>query len=516
MKKARFVKNAALMTGSTLLLRSVGMLFRVWLAGRIGSEGMGLFQLVTSVYMLTATFATGGVATTVTRLIAEELEKGTPRSVSRILRRAVGLTLGVGLVSMAAVLLLADPIARLGVGDARAAAGLRLSAISLPFMGVTYCLRGYFIARRRVTPSLTGQLFEQGVRMAVIWLLLDAVTGKGLGAVCAVLMLGDAVAEAAACLYLWIGYRLDRRRAEAAIGARNAPPYRVVRRLTALTLPLVGGKYLTSVLRTAESLLVPTCLAAFGGSRGEAVSQYGRFRGMAMPVLFFLSSFLTALSTLLVPELSTALGAEDKRAVSGPVTRVVGLTAAASALIGGVFFLFGEEVGVVFYGSVEVGGLIRRLAPLVPLMYLESVVTGMLCGLDQQKYVFRYGVADSVMRLCAIPLVVPRWGMSGFLAVTYASNLLTSLLCLARLLKVAGVSFRVWAWVGRPLLATAGALTTGAAAGRLFVGTAPLPLLLVESGAAAAVYLPLLWVMGGGRDLTRLMAARRRKKALRA
>ena len=513
MKKRRFVKNAALMTGSTLLLRTVGMLFRVWLAGRIGSQGMGLYQLVTSVYLLTATFATGGVATAVTRLIAEELEKGTPRSVERILRRAVMLTLAVGAASCATVLLLADPIAAFGMGDARAAAGLRVSALSLPFMGITYCLRGYFIARRHVTPSLAAQLLEQGVRMAVVFALLDAAVGKGLGAVCAAVLIGDTVAEAAACLFLWIGYRRDRRRAEANPGARPAPPYGIARRLTALTLPLVGGRYLTSALRTAESLLVPACLAAFGGSHEEGVAAYGLFRGMAMPVIFFLSSFLTALATLLVPELSTALACGDRRQIAAPVERVVGLTLAASTLIGGVFFLFGDQVGLVFYSSPEVGELVKWLAPLVPLMYLESVVTGMLCGLDQQKRVFWYNVADSALRLCAIPLLVPRWGMTGFLAVTYASNLLTSLLCLCRLLKVSGVRFRPWAWAGRPLLATAGALTAAAAVGHLCGGMAPLPLLTVESVAAVAICLPLLYVMGGGRDLVRLLG---RKKALRA
>ena len=513
MGRGRFVKNAALMTGATLLLRSVGMLFRVWLAGRIGSEGMGLCQLVVSVYLLTATFATGGIATTVTRLVAEELEKGTPRSVRRILRRAVALTAGVGVLSCAAVLVLADPIARYAVGDVRAAAGLRVSALSLPFMGVTYCLRGYFVACRRVLPSTTAQLFEQGVRMAVVFALLDAAIGKGLGAVCAAVLVGDTVAEAAACGFLYLGYRRDQRRLTGRVGARPAPPYGVVRRLTALTLPLVGGRYLTTGLRTAESLLVPTCLAAFGGTREGAVADYGRFKGMAMPVLFFLSSFLTALATLLVPELSTALASGDKRRVANPVERVVGLTLAASTLIGGVFFLFGDQVGQVFYSSAPVGELVKWLAPLVPLMYLESVVTGMLCGLDQQKRVFWYNVADSALRLCAIPLLVPRWGMPGFLAVTYASNLLTSLLCLCRLLKVSGVRFRPWAWLGRPLLATAGALTAASAAGHLGGGMAPLPLLTVESAAAVAVYLPLLYVLGGGRDLVRLLP---RKNALRA
>ena len=51
MQKGRFLKHAVIMTASALLLRTIGMFFRVWLADSIGSEGMGLYQLIFSVYM---------------------------------------------------------------------------------------------------------------------------------------------------------------------------------------------------------------------------------------------------------------------------------------------------------------------------------------------------------------------------------------------------------------------------------------------------------------------------------
>ena len=93
MQTGKFIKNAAVLTVTALILRGIGMVFRVWLSGAVGAEGMGLYQLILSVYMLAATFATSGICTAVTRLIAEELEVGTARSVRRILFRSVCLTL---------------------------------------------------------------------------------------------------------------------------------------------------------------------------------------------------------------------------------------------------------------------------------------------------------------------------------------------------------------------------------------------------------------------------------------
>ena len=46
------IKNAVLLTVFSLACKGIGMLFRLYLSVRIGAEGMGLYQLVMSVYTL--------------------------------------------------------------------------------------------------------------------------------------------------------------------------------------------------------------------------------------------------------------------------------------------------------------------------------------------------------------------------------------------------------------------------------------------------------------------------------
>ena len=79
LRKTLFIKNALILTVSSLVLRFAGIIFKVWLAARIGSEGIGLYQLIFSVYMLASTFASSGICTAVTRLAAEELALGTKK-----------------------------------------------------------------------------------------------------------------------------------------------------------------------------------------------------------------------------------------------------------------------------------------------------------------------------------------------------------------------------------------------------------------------------------------------------
>ena len=44
-------KNAALLTVSSLVMQSLSMLWQVWLAAHIGAAGIGLFQLIGSVFL---------------------------------------------------------------------------------------------------------------------------------------------------------------------------------------------------------------------------------------------------------------------------------------------------------------------------------------------------------------------------------------------------------------------------------------------------------------------------------
>ncbi|MBO5928934.1 MAG: oligosaccharide flippase family protein, partial [Clostridia bacterium] len=103
MKHAVFVKNAAVLTGTSCILRTIGIFFRMYLSGVIGAEGMGLYQLIISIYVLASTFATSGISTAVTRMIADELVCGTPATVRHVLRRSVTLSVLLGIASAALV-----------------------------------------------------------------------------------------------------------------------------------------------------------------------------------------------------------------------------------------------------------------------------------------------------------------------------------------------------------------------------------------------------------------------------
>lgn len=451
MKKRRFIKNAVILTLTAILLRSAGMILRIYLSNVVGAEGMGLYQLIFSVYMLAATFATTGLTTAVTRLVADESALGSAKSVGRVVRRAIQLTVIIGAVITVLIIVFAEPIARYWIKDMRSLDALRILSLSLIFMGISSCFKGYFMARRKAALPSSAQIFEQTVRIIAAILLISRHGGTVRGA-CFAILFADTIAETLSCLWLTACYFFDKRRLSLQIGKRKAASGHITSRIIKIAAPIVAGRYINSILRTVENLSVPDCLKMHSGSANKALAQYGELKGMALPIIFFPSSFLMSMSSLLLPEVSESKALGDMAAVRTQVSRAVAITLHSSILISALFAMLSNPIGVIVYKSESVGFLIKVLSPLIPAMYLESVCDGMLKGLNQQNHSLVYSVIDSLFRIACIFAAVPKFGMAGFLGMMVVSNLFTCTMNVSRLMRVSKTHFDVLNWLVKPLL----------------------------------------------------------------
>ena len=428
--RRNYLHNAALLTGSGLVLRLLGMGLRVIVAASLGSEGMGLYQLILALYMVFVSFATAGIHVASARLAAQSLARGS--GMAQTLRELCGTALGFGTAAMAAQAVLAGPCARYLLHDIRAETALLILAPSLPFMAVSGAVRGCFLAARRVQPNITAQLVEQLVRMAVAAAGLRLLAQWGAGYGCAAVMLGNTVSEGISCGIML----LFAARTPEFAPRPGAPlhPY-TARELYSILWPVEGSRLLASALQAAESSLIPYTLTLCTGSRTAAMAQYGALKGMALPLLFFPFSVLTALSGLLMPEITRAHTRGDAAAARRLVFTMLRFTGGFSVLAGAGFVLLGAPLAELVYRDAMVGRYVQILGLAAPFMYLESMVDGVLKGLGEQLATFRYSLLDSVFRITAIWLVLPQYGMAGFLGIMIASNVMTCGLNMRRMMK---------------------------------------------------------------------------------
>ena len=486
MRIRTYLKNAALLTAAGFALRVLGMVFRVYIAGWLGGEGMGLYQLILAVYGVFVALATAGVNVASTKLAAQSLARG--RGMAPTLWGLVSAAACFGTMAMLAQFALAEPLAHWMLHDARAELGRRILAPSLPFMAVAGALRGCFLARRRVEPNVTSQLIEQLVRMAVAAFGLSRLAAWGAGYACGAVLIGNTVSEAVSCLLM----AAFARREKAFRPAPGDPARGFSRReLFGIALPVCGSRLLGSGLQAMESSLIPLCLTLYLGERAAAVTQYGAVKGMAMPLIFFPFSVLAALSGLLMPEIARAGARRDNESRARLIHTAMTLAGLVSALAGAGLVLFGQPLALLLYHEESVGQYMRVLGFIAPFMYLESMVDGILKGMGEQLATFRYSVLDSALRILAMSALIPRYGIAGFFVVMAASNLLTCSLNMCRMLHCASMKTDWAAWFILPA-ALAGIGLTPVLWLRRILPDTPLGLGVEMAAFAVGAGIPLL------------------------
>ena len=115
LKKFTFLKNAAIMTITAFILRGLGIVLRVYLSKKIGAEGMGLYQVILSVYMLSATFATAGVSTASIQVVNDEMAKGTKQTVLKAFKKTLVICICWGLLLAVLLYNLSDLLENIGL-----------------------------------------------------------------------------------------------------------------------------------------------------------------------------------------------------------------------------------------------------------------------------------------------------------------------------------------------------------------------------------------------------------------
>lgn len=431
-----------MLTLISFALKGMGMLFRVYLSDRMGSEGLGLYQLVLSVYSMFATFATAGFPVSVSRLAAERLGNTNNRvGAGRILFASSALALGMG-TSAAAVLYVCAPwLADALVGDKAMTDALRVLALSMPFMSLSACLKGYFTAVGQIYKPSLASLFEQVAKIFITVYVFTAVYGANASehSLCMGVVAGLTAGECLSYAFLFVLYLFFS--GEKGVGKVEESAASSFKTVAGVTLPIAASAYVTNVLHSVESVLIPSRFVLYGGDRGKALSDFGIIRGMSIPLLFFPYAFLGALLSIQVPAVSRLNVSDEKTERNKLITRMMDMTISFSAVCGGFFFLFPREMSQAVYGNADCARSLRMLATVTPFMYVETMCDGLLKTVGEQKRTLLYSVINSAFRIVGVMFFIPLQGATGYLWLLMASNTLSFLLCFRRLKKVSNFDY---------------------------------------------------------------------------
>lgn len=453
-KTRRFFISGLSLTLTALLMRGIAMLFGVYVSNRAGSETMGLYSLLGSVYAFSITLATAGINLSTTRLVSDALGLDDPHLAKQTAKRALAVCSASGILANILLFSLSEPLAVRFLGDPRVITPLRILSFTLTPIAICSCLSGYFNAVRRVKVNAAFQVLAQLVRIGATVYLLSLLLGKGTEQACIALVLGGAVQEFFSMLLSFFLYIYDRKKL---VGERKSSDTGITKRLLAISLPVTFSACIRSALSMLQHILIPKGLKASGKSWSASLASYGSLHGMAMPLILFPSAFIGAFAGLLIPEISECCVQNMSERLRRVAYRTLSLSLFFSIGVSGIMLFYSEPLGLLVYKSSETAHYIRIMAPLIPVMYIDSAVDAILKGSGHQVYSMNVNIADTLTACIFALTLIPKMGIMGYVISIYATEILNTTLSITKMISVSRIRVKVFHQVIMPVLCIIGA-----------------------------------------------------------
>lgn len=416
------------------MMRSIGMVFNLYVSNKIGSEAIGIFSLVMSVYMFVVTMATSGIGLACTCIVSEQFAKGNFVNGLKAVKSCVlfGLLLGLGCSFL--ILIFANAISGIWLKSVISSKPIYLISIGLPFISISSVLNGYFSAVRKGYKSAFAQGFELFIKIIVTIILLNFYAYKSVESICICLILADVISEICSCSLLLVLYKKDSLK----YTKRTITGITFKKNIFKIAFPVSATSCIRSGLSTLKQFIIPNRLVLFGLTYSMALSEYGKINGMTMAVLTFPTVFIMSFSNLLIPEFTSLAAKQYKKRILEVCKKVFCATSLFSISLCIIFFFSANKISLLVFQNLECAKYIKILSPLVLFIYTDNILDNMLKGLNKQTSVMFCNIIDLILTISILYFSLPTLGLTGYLLAIMVSEIFNFCVSYFQLYKATG------------------------------------------------------------------------------
>ena len=398
-KESNFVVQGSILAVASIVVRIIGIAYRIPMINIIGDEGMGYYGTAFNVYNIALLLSSYSLPLAVSKMVSARLAGKQYRNAARILRAALCYATIVGAFAAAVIWFGADFFAKDVFFMPYAAFALRTLAPTVWIMAYLGVFRGYFQGQGTMVPTAFSQVFEQIVNAIVsvaagsflfnealktevlknqtgdgysnAWGAAGGTIGTGAGAFTALIFL----------LFLFAACAKMRKRQIRRDQTEILESYRDITRILFFTVvPVI----LSSAIYNLNSVLDNGILAynfKTLGQGDEFASIWGVYTGKYHLLINVPMAISNALSSSLIPSVSRAVAMGDKKLVRGRVASAIRFSCIVA-------------IRMTIYGSLAV------------VFYSVSTVTNaILQGIDKMRLPIFHAVISLVLHLIALEIM---------------------------------------------------------------------------------------------------------------
>ncbi len=381
---ASFLSGVLVLSVSTIIVKIIGLAYKIPMLSFLGAEGMGYFNSAYEIYALLCVISTAGLPTALSMLISSYKEQGALRSIKKVYSNAVTLFLILGLVGTTLLIAFASWIAE-AIENENSVYCIIAIAPALLCVCISSAVRGYFQGHSNMLPTALSQFIEAAGKLlfGVLFAYLALKRGYKLPFVAAFAVAGLSFGTLISALYLIFLKLIDKKKSSQC--EREDPVIKNTSMITLLriALPITLSSAVISITRLIDMSLIMKRLQDIGYTSGSANEMYGAYSTVAVPIFSLLPSLLTPISLSLIPALSAAIERRSADAQGYVVESSLRLTTIFAIPSSFAIILYSAPIiSLLFSGAAEeleyVYPLLSILGASVPFSSLITTTNAIL------------------------------------------------------------------------------------------------------------------------------------------
>lgn len=401
-----------ILTLSNILVKAIGLLYKIPLQNLIHDEGMGYFNAAYRIYTLFYMVSTAGLPVAVSRMVSESRAKGNRKEVKAIIRSALLLFTVVGFVGTTIMAVGSKWFASL-LAMENSYLSILAVAPTLFFICICSALRGYFQGYQNMVPTAVSEVLEAlgKLGLGILFALYALKKGYDIPTVAAYTIFGLTIGVVVGTLYTIVHkifFKTEKYDAEFGdlgedVQARTTGA--LMKAILSISIPIMLSSVVMTLADTIDVALISRRLQDIGYAEKVATAKYGNYSTLAVPLFNLPPILIYPISASIVPYISAALAQKDTEKVRETMTRslkVASLIAIPSAL---GLAVFSKPILSLLYrdvNSVEMAHpLLTVLAPAVFFLGMISVTNAILQATKHERLPIISMAAGSLVKIAS-------------------------------------------------------------------------------------------------------------------
>ena len=410
-RKTNFIRQGTILAMASIIVRMIGIIYRIPVANIIGDEGNGIYGAAYEIYNLALILSSYSLPLAVSKLLSTQLAKGCYKTGRKIFIAAVIFSCISGGLMALLIFFGAGFIEKHFYSNFTGiAVPLKVLAITIFVVALLGTLRGFFQARKTMIPTAISQVLEQIVNAAgsifFAWSFIrshaESEIAAGWGAAGSTMgtLLGAATGLFFLVFVYIIYHPIVKKQIRHDRSINDTTYIEIYKMLIATIIPVILGQTVYQLSGVIDSMMFSKL------ATGDNVSTlYGVYSTKYKLLVNVPIAIASAMASSLIPTLVAAFTKGDKKgmkqkiSVSIKVNMIVAFPCAF-----GLAFLGGPIVRMLFPSSdYKLGGWLLAAGSVAVIFYALSTVTNAaLQGINLMRMPVRHAAISLVIHVILV------------------------------------------------------------------------------------------------------------------